>query len=263
MSEQYRILLVEDDATIRNLTRMHLNMNGLEEVYSVSYPIQEYPVKVINTYRELHYFVTRYAANDRYLKGADLAQFNAAWFEENALLMMYYQAGSCSVNPQIGGYSYSADGTVLSVGIDVYTPMMCDDAIGAWHMFSGIKKADLVGVTEVSVYVRRIPQHYYIALFTKPTLQPQTAVEEWRTWLPDTESHEFRQWITAGLFKEGTRYCKYIAVINTGGHNYYISEDFAAIQRDDGKLYWMTENDANSIKRLIAVADQNRVLYEY
>ena len=36
MSEQYRILLVEDDATIRNLTRMHLNMNGLEEVYSVA-----------------------------------------------------------------------------------------------------------------------------------------------------------------------------------------------------------------------------------
>ena len=35
MTEQYRILLVEDDATIRNLTRMHLNMNGLEEVYSV------------------------------------------------------------------------------------------------------------------------------------------------------------------------------------------------------------------------------------
>ena len=35
MSDQYRILLVEDDECIRKLTRMHLKMNSFEEVYSV------------------------------------------------------------------------------------------------------------------------------------------------------------------------------------------------------------------------------------
>ena len=87
-------------------------------------------------------------------------------------------------------------------------------------------------------------------------LQSQAAVatEEWRIWIPYEESREFQQWIRLGLFEEGTRSCKYIAVINTGGHNYYLSEDFAAIQRDDGKLYWMTDNDAESMRRLIAAA---------
>ena len=36
MTEQYRILLVEDDESIRNLTRMHLKMNSFSDVYSVS-----------------------------------------------------------------------------------------------------------------------------------------------------------------------------------------------------------------------------------
>ena len=36
MSDQHRILIVEDDESIRNLTRMHLKMNSFSEVYSVS-----------------------------------------------------------------------------------------------------------------------------------------------------------------------------------------------------------------------------------
>ena len=36
MEEQYRIFVVEDDDSIRNLTRMHLQMNSFGNVYSVS-----------------------------------------------------------------------------------------------------------------------------------------------------------------------------------------------------------------------------------
>ena len=36
MSDQHRILIVEDDESIRNLTRMHLKMHSFDEVYSVS-----------------------------------------------------------------------------------------------------------------------------------------------------------------------------------------------------------------------------------
>ena len=36
MSEQCRIFVVEDDESIRNLTRMHLKMNSFNEVYSAS-----------------------------------------------------------------------------------------------------------------------------------------------------------------------------------------------------------------------------------
>ena len=32
----YRILIVEDDESIRNLTRMHLKMNGFSNVVAVS-----------------------------------------------------------------------------------------------------------------------------------------------------------------------------------------------------------------------------------
>ena len=109
----------------------------------------------------------------------------------------------------------------------------------------------------------RIPEHYYVALFVEPTLHPQNAVEEWRTWLPYEERRDFTQLVSLGSFVDVTRACEYIAAINIGGENYYIAEDFAAILRDDGKLCWLTEIQANSIKRLIAVADQNRVLYEY
>ena len=36
MEEQYRIFVVEDDDSIRNLTRMHLKMNSFSNVYSLS-----------------------------------------------------------------------------------------------------------------------------------------------------------------------------------------------------------------------------------
>lgn len=238
----------------------------LKEVYPdyiVSYPLQSHPIKVLYTYEELTDFLARYAADDRYLKQEDFARFNAAWFVENALLMTYYQDGTYSVHPQIGAYTYSADGTILSVGIDVHTPPMGDDALGVWHMFSGIKKVDLKGVTKVTAYVRaRIPESNYIAVFTEPTRHPQNAVEKWRTWTPYEESRHFSRLIKADLFEDVTRACQYIAVINQGGHDYYISDDFAAIQRDDGKWYWMTDYDAESIRKLIAAADEYRILYE-
>lgn len=239
----------------------------LEEEYGdyvVSYPLKTYPIKVLYSYEELHAFITRYAPDIRCLREADFTKFSTAWFEENVLLMIYYEDGSISVSPRIGCYAYSEDGTILSVGIDVCTPELCDDAIGTWFMFSGIKKADLEGIQEVTSYMRaRIPEHYYVALFVEPTLHPQNAVEEWRTWLPYEERRDFTQLVSLGSFVDVTRACEYIAAINIGGENYYIAEDFAAILRDDGKLCWLTEIQANSIKRLIAVADQNRVLYEY
>ena len=36
MAEKYSVLIVEDDESIRNLTRMHLRMNNFHEVYSTS-----------------------------------------------------------------------------------------------------------------------------------------------------------------------------------------------------------------------------------
>lgn len=236
----------------------------VNEVYGERPEGSELRVRVIRSYAELDAFLDAYAVNDRYLKRADFYRFDAAWFEENALIMTYYVYGGCPVYPTVASYVCSEDGTTLTVGVDVYLPSMLNDAMGCWHLFSGIKKSDLECVTKVTAYVRaEMPKHNYVAMFTEPTRNPQSAVEEWRTWIPYEESREFRQWVGSGLFEDGTRSCEYIAVINMGGHNYYVAKDFKTIQRDDGKLYWMTENGANSIKRLIAVADQNRGLYEY
>lgn len=226
----------------------------LEEVYG------DQKVRVFHSYEELDAFLNTYAGDDRYLKRNDFVKFNADWFVENALLMTYYIDGSCSVHPTVGAYSYNADGTALSICIDVYVPGAYDDAMGGWHMFSGIRKADLKGVTELTAYVRAmIPEHYYIALFTEPTRNPQTAPEQWRTWLPDEEGWDLSrlvsQWNSAGLFVDVTRACKYIAAFQLNGHIHYVSEDYAALQRDDGKLYWLTEYDANLIKRIIAIAE--------
>lgn len=236
-----------------------------DEVYGERPEGSELRVRVIRSYAELDAILDERAVNDRYLKRADFYRFDAAWFEENALIMTYFIYGGCPVEPTVASYVYSEDGTTLTVGLDVYLPGMLDDAMGCWHLFSGIKKSDLECVTKVTAYVRaEIPKHNYVAVFTEPTRNPQSAVEEWRTWTPYSEGRHFSQLITGGLFKDGNRACKYVAVINQGGHNYYIAEDFAAIQRDDGKLYWMTEYDAESIRKLIAAAEENyRIRDEY
>ncbi len=219
------------------------------------------PVKAFQSYDELAAFLTAYAGDDRYLKKVDFVKFDAKWFEENALIMTYYMDGSCSVHPVVASYTYTEEGATLCVNLDVYVPGICDDAIGGWHMFAGIKKSDLEGVTKLVSQVRaRIPENYYVALFTEPTKQPKTASEKWRKILPDREgwdlSRLISQWNSSDLWVTVTRSCNYIAAINSNGHTHYVSEDYAALQRDDGKLYWLSKSDAALIKKVIEVAEK-------
>lgn len=230
------------------------NDGVLEEVYGGE------SVRVFRSYAELDAFLNQYAVNDRYLKREDFAQFTADWFAENALLMTYYVDGSCSVHPTIGAYSYNEDGTVLSVGIDVYEPLMQNDAIGGWHMFSGIKQDALAGVEELTAYVRaEIPEHYYIAPFVTPVEHPEKGVEKWRDWFPSEEGwtwskilnemDEQNRWVDAASVD---RAFLYVATFQENGHIHYVDEDYSSLLRDDGKLLWMTEKESGLLQWMIA-----------
>ena len=232
----------------------------IQAVYG-EYPEDSWPVKAFRSYDELAEFLTAYGGDDRYLKRADFVKFDAKWFEENALIMTYYMDGSCSVNPKIASYTYSEEGATLCVNFDVYVPSVCDAAVGGWHMFADIKKSDLDGVVKLIASVRaRIPENDYVALFTAPTKQPQKAAEQWRQWLPDREGRNLSvlisQWNSSDLWENVTRSCDYIAAIDSNGHTHYVSADYAALQRDDGKLYWLTKSDAALIQRVIEIAGQ-------
>ena len=232
----------------------------LEEVYGGQ------SVCVFDSYEEWDTFLNTYATDDRYLKREDLAQFNADWFADNSLLMTYYTYYTCSAEPKVAAYTYTDGGVGLAVAVDVYIPYMCNDAVGGWHLFSGVQKTALQGVTKLTVYSRAvIPTQYYVAVYADPTEFPSAAVESWREFLPADEGWDLemqmKEWENTDRWIDSfsvNRAFSFVAVIRMDGHLHYVSDDYSALVRDDGTLVWLTAEEAELIQKAISVADDYR-----
>lgn len=218
------------------------------------------PIKAFYTYDELDAFLTKYAEDDFYLKREDFSAFDADWFAENALLMIYLEyPPTSSALPKVASYVYSEDGTDLSVRLHVYVPSFSDTAVGAWRLFSGIKKSDLEGVdTLTAILEAEIPNDHYVAAI-EVTEHPDKAVEKWRQWLPSNEgwalSYMVEDWEEADRWGDSqsvNRAFTFDTAFNFSGHTHYFSTDSDALLRDDGALLWLTEEEG-AFLRWIAV----------
>lgn len=130
-------------------------------------------VKRFDTRDELETFLTTYQTSEdgrTRWKISEFDQYDTAFFAENALLLTFRQTSSGMYTPQVGGYTYSEDGTTLSVAVDELQPggMVTMD-IGHWMLFSGIRKADLDGVTKLTSYLgQEILTSYYWMTYSHP-----------------------------------------------------------------------------------------------
>ena len=234
----------------------------LQEVYG-DLPESSLPIKAFTSYDALDTFLSAYASDNGKIKRADFAAFDAAWFAENALLMTYYVHPTATPDPKVESYVYTEDGAVLTVRLHIYVPLMDGEAVSAWHIFSGIRKADLDGVkTLTAVVAATIPDEYYVSAIER-TEHPETASEKWRRWLPSEEGWELEkllnEWDETGRWGDSQsvdRAFEFAFVFNLHGHTHYLATDFSALLRDDGTLLWLTEEEANLIKRIIAIAEQ-------
>ena len=116
---------------------------------------------------------------------------NAAFFEEYALLITYYETASGSVRPRAAEYTYSADGTVLTVVVDELWPNngLVTDDIGEWLMLSVIQKSDLKGVAKLnSTFRARLPENS-ISFLVNPASDPRHSAEKQSKTITDMEAH--------------------------------------------------------------------------
>ena len=105
---------------------------------------------------------------------------NAAFFEEYALLITYYETSSGSARPRAAEYTYSADGTVLTVAVDELWPNngLVTDDIGEWLMLSVIRKSDLTGVTKLTSGLRSECPENSISFLVNPASDPRHSAEK-------------------------------------------------------------------------------------
>ena len=128
--------------------------------------IQYLPVIPMTNRGELDAFIAEYkedmnfdrAVGDGLTPIHQMSFYDDTFFANHILLAVYYQNGSCSVQPKIGGLSSSDDGRTLLVQVDVYEPETGDSALGQWFMLCEIKRAAIPNVQNYTAVVRsRIP----------------------------------------------------------------------------------------------------------
>ena len=114
---------------------------------------------------------------------------NAAFFEEYALLITYYETASGSARPRAAEYTYSADGTVLTVVVDELWPSgLVTDDIGEWLILSVIKKSDLQGVTKLTSGLRSKCPENSISFLVNPASDPRHSAEKQSKTITDMEA---------------------------------------------------------------------------
>ena len=115
---------------------------------------------------------------------------NAAFFEEYALLITYYETASGSARPRAAEYTYSADGTVLTVVVDELWPNngLVTDDIGEWLMLSVIQKSDLQGVTKLTSGLRSKCPENSISFLVNPASDPRHSAEKQSKTITDMEA---------------------------------------------------------------------------
>lgn len=201
------------------------------------------PIRRFDTRAELESFLIEFQTMGRGWKRweiSDFNQFDNAFFAQNSLLVTGWLTSSGMHTPQVAVYTYSEGGTALSVGVDELHPGFVTDDVGEWLLFSGIKKVDLQGVTELKAYLRKeIPTDSYMALLSKRTSNPQTVSEKWRKWIPGDEG-----WALSYIFAEIEKSDRWKAasgssplleiVFNINGKTYYADRGFYELYSEDG-----------------------------
>ena len=213
----------------------------------------------------------------------DFDQFDDTFFVDNVLLLTYHGTFSGMHTPEVAGYTYSDDGTVLTVEFVEYHPSFVSNDLAAWLMFSGIKKTDLEGVTTITSHLlKEVPTDTYVAAFTEPTEHPETATEKWREFYEDWAGMHLREMLTRlndGGWEDSVainRALNFVGCVWIDGNIYYITHQFDGIMSTDGKVGWLTteesvrvswlfDREEDPIYQLIAKAkkvDGNHVLME-
>lgn len=214
---------------------------------------------------------------------SDFDQFDDTFFADNVLLLTYHGTSSGMHTPEVVGYTYSEDGTVLTVEFVEYHPSFVSSDLAAWLMFSGIKKTDLEGVTTITSHLlKEVPTDTYVAAFTEPTEHPETATEKWREFYEDWAGMHLREMLTRlndGGWEDSVainRALNFVGCVWIDGDIYYITHQFDGIMSTDGKVGWLTteesvrvswlfDGEEDPIYQLIAKAkkvDGNHVLME-
>ncbi len=120
------------------------------------------PILPITSRTELDAFIAEYkkdfsldrAEGDGLTPIHQLSFYDDAFFAEKMLLAVYYKDGSCSVQPKIGGLTYTDGTTGLQVQVDVYTPEAGDTALGQWFMLCEVHRSAIPDVQTYTAVVR-------------------------------------------------------------------------------------------------------------
>ena len=212
-------------------------------------------VKRFDSRAEFETFLTTYQKTERNHNRweiSDFDQFDETFFTENVLLMTRYTLGSGSITPYVAEYTYSEDRTILSVGVDELHPSFGTDDMAFWLLFSGIKKVDLQGVTELKSHLRKeIPTDRYVAGFSEPTEHPDKATEKWREFYGYWDEVYLRAMITRlndGAWVENSsainRALNFVGCVHINGNLYYVTDQFDGIMSTDGKVGWLTTEES-------------------
>jgi hypothetical protein len=105
--------------------------------------------------------------------------------------------------PKVATHTYSADGTTLVVGVDEYWPSgLVTDDIGEWVMLSVVKKADLVGITNLTSQLRSKLPSNSISFLAHSTADPRSAVEQGTKALNSIESDVLNSYLISSMVDE-------------------------------------------------------------
>ena len=115
------------------------------------------PIKVLKSRAELDWLLAAHMEDPEWpsLKQETFTQFDEAFFEKNALVMVYYNNGTDIADPTVAAYKYTEEGTCLSVRLGVSAPAAGDTVLCQWLLFSGIRKSDMEEVKVLEAYVDR------------------------------------------------------------------------------------------------------------
>lgn len=265
----------EENTATADLGLTYVARTGLDEEEFEQY-FGSSGVQRLDSREELLAFLTPRQEGDQEWLGvqwevSDFDQFDDTFFADNVLLLTHHTTSSGMFTPEVVGYTYSEEGTVLSVEYVEYHPGFATEDVGWWLMFSGVRRTDLEGVTELkSHFSKYIPTDTYVAAFTEPTERPDAAAERWRRWLPVDEGDALGwmmdEWNEANRWDESqsvNRSFLFATAFNHRGHTHYLSTDYSAFMRDDGALLWLTEEEGAFLRWIAAYYDEKNedVLY--
>ena len=113
------------------------------------------PIKLLKNRADLDWVLASHMEDPQWptLKHENFTQFDEAFFEKNALVMVYYKNGMAAAKPKVDSYLFTEHGTRFAARLEVEMLAAGDTVVGQWLLFSGVKKSDLEGVKALEAYV--------------------------------------------------------------------------------------------------------------